>query len=131
MMAFEYSGYRCAMSAAPPNDFSSWPRAAALTCSDPGVDAMMDAKAEAYPAVSSAPSIDCMTAPPRSLCRSAVPDAIPARDTGTEPVRECDAGVPAKPTPMPTQTKVSNTGQYGMSSCQNTSATTSPRTQNA
>ena len=31
-----------------------------------------------------------------------MPDAIPARVTGTEPVSECDAGVPANPTPMPT-----------------------------
>jgi hypothetical protein len=30
-----------------------------------------------------------------------VPDAIPARETGTEPVSECEAGVPASPTPMP------------------------------
>ena len=38
-----------------------------------------------------------MIAPPRSRWRSAVADAIPARVTGTEPVSECDAGVPAKP----------------------------------
>ena len=57
--------------------------------------------AVAKPAVSSAPRIDCMIAPPRSRCRSAVPEAIPARRTGTEPVSECDAGVPAKPTPAP------------------------------
>ncbi len=43
-----------------------------------------------------------MIAPPRSRCRSAVAEAIPARRTGTEPVSECEAGVPAKPTPMPT-----------------------------
>ena len=42
-----------------------------------------------------------MIAPPRSRCRSAVPDAMPARRTGTEPVSECEAGVPAKPTPIP------------------------------
>ena len=28
-----------------------------------------------------------------------MPDAMPARFTGTEPVSECDAGVPAKPDP--------------------------------
>ena len=38
-----------------------------------------------------------MMAPPRSRWRSAVPDAMPARVTGTDPVSECDAGVPAKP----------------------------------
>ena len=43
-----------------------------------------------------------MNAPPRSRWRSAVPDAIPARETGTEPVSECEAGVPANPTPIPT-----------------------------
>ena len=43
-----------------------------------------------------------MIAPPRSRCRSAVPEAIPARRTGTEPVSECEAGVPANPTPTPT-----------------------------
>ena len=47
--------------------------------------------------------MDCMIAPPRSRCRSAVPDAIPARVTGTDPVSERDAGVPAKPTPTPTK----------------------------
>ena len=30
-----------------------------------------------------------------------MPDAMPARETGTDPVSECDAGVPANPTPMP------------------------------
>ena len=55
----------------------------------------------AKPAVKSAPMIDCMIAPPRSRCRSEVPDAMPARRTGTEPVSECEAGVPAKPTPAP------------------------------
>ena len=43
-----------------------------------------------------------MIAPPRSRCRSAVPEAMPARFTGTEPVSECEAGVPANPTPAPT-----------------------------
>ncbi len=43
-----------------------------------------------------------MIAPPRSRWRSPVLDAMPARATGTEPVSERDAGVPAKPTPMPT-----------------------------
>ena len=47
--------------------------------------------------------MDCITAPPRSRCRSAVPDAMPTRRTGTAPVSECDAGVPAKPTPVPTR----------------------------
>ena len=42
-----------------------------------------------------------MMAPPRSRWRSAVPEAMPARVTGTEPVSECDAGVPANPTPAP------------------------------
>src|SRR5208282_717783 len=41
-----------------------------------------------------------MIAPPRSRCRSAVPDAIPARSTGTDPVSEWEAGVPANPTPI-------------------------------
>ena len=50
---------------------------------------------------STAPRMDCMMAPPRSRCRSAVPDAMPARATGTDPVSECDEGVPAKPTPAP------------------------------
>ena len=34
-------------------------------------------------------------------CKSAVPEAIPTRSTGTDPVSECEAGVPARPTPMP------------------------------
>ena len=55
----------------------------------------------AYPAVNRAPKIDVMIAPPKSLCKSAVPDAIPSLLTGTEPVNECEAGVPANPTPIP------------------------------
>ena len=42
-----------------------------------------------------------MIAPPRSLWRSAVAEAIPTLFTGTDPVSECEAGVPARPTPMP------------------------------
>ncbi len=42
-----------------------------------------------------------------------MPDAIPARRTGTELVSERDAGVPAKPTPMPTNAYPSPTFQYG------------------
>ena len=68
-----------------------------------GDPAMSFVNAAAYPAVSSAPRSDCMIAPPRSRWRSAVADAIPARRTGTEPVSECDAGVPASPTPAPTK----------------------------
>src|SRR5262249_3325152 len=59
--------------------------------------------AAAYPAVRSAPKIEVISAPPRSRWRSAVPDAIPTRATGTEPVREFDDGVPARPTPIPTR----------------------------
>ena len=78
-----------------------------------GEPAIAAANAVAYPAVRSAPRIDCMIAPPRSRWRSAVPEAIPARVTGTEPVSECEAGVPAKPTPMPTRAYPSATCQYG------------------
>ena len=53
-----------------------------------------------------------MMAPPRSRCRSAVPEAIPARRVGTELVRECEAGVPASPTPAPRNAKASPTTQY-------------------
>ena len=66
-----------------------------------GAEAIALDTAAAKPAVSSAPMIDWMIAPPRSRCRSAVPEAMPARLTGTEPVSEREAGVPAKPTPMP------------------------------
>ena len=55
--------------------------------------------------------IDCRIAPPRSRWRSAVPEAIPTRLTGTEPVSECDAGVPARPTPIPTKMYPSATFQ--------------------
>jgi hypothetical protein len=66
--------------------------------------AISEVAAAAYPAVRSAPRIDCMIAPPRSRWRSPVADAMPARRTGTEPVSEWDAGVPANPTPTPTPT---------------------------
>ena len=42
-----------------------------------------------------------------------MPEAIPARFTGTEPVSECEAGVPAKPTPIPINAYPSPTCQYG------------------
>ena len=45
-----------------------------------------------------------------------MPDAIPARRTGTEPVSECDAGVPANPTPIPMNTYARPIFQYGMPS---------------
>ena len=31
-----------------------------------------------------------------------MPEAMPARLTGTDPVSECEAGVPARPMPTPT-----------------------------
>jgi hypothetical protein len=83
-----------------------------VICCRFGAAATDVATAAAYPAVSSAPSTDCMIAPPRSRCRSAVPDAIPARRVGTELVSECDAGVPASPTPVPRNTKARPTDQY-------------------
>ena len=45
-----------------------------------------------------------MIAPPRSRCKSAVPDAMPTRVTGTEAVSEFEEGVPPNPTPMPRKT---------------------------
>jgi hypothetical protein len=71
-----------------------------------------------------------MIAPPRSRWRSAVPDAIPARSTGTEPVSEWDAGVPANPTPTPSKAYPSPTCQYGIPSSQRRSITTNPNRQN-
>ena len=58
-----------------------------------------------------------------------MPDAIPARSTGTEPVSECDAGVPAKPTPMPMNAYPRPTFQYAMSSFQRISMVRKPRKQ--
>ena len=101
MICWEYCGYCCAMSAALENDLVSSFCTLVVTCCPFGADVIATPTAVAYPAVSSAPKIDCMIAPPRSRWRSAVPDAIPARWTGTDPVRECEAGVPARPTPMP------------------------------
>src|SRR5262245_31684642 len=99
-----YCGYCCAVCAALENDFVSCDCTLSVTSLPFGDPAMSLVNADAYPAVSNAPRIDCMIAPPKSRCRSAVPDAIPARVTGTEPVSECDAGVPASPTPMPMNT---------------------------
>ena len=45
-----------------------------------------------------------------------MPDAIPARWTGTDPVSECDAGVPANPTPTPISAYPRPTFQYEMPS---------------
>src|SRR6187397_574430 len=94
-------GYLDAVSAALENDLVSSACVSALT-SLPELEIRVPA-AVAYPAVRSAPKIDCMIAPPRSRWRSAVPDAIPTRWIGTEPVSEWDAGVPARPTPIPTR----------------------------
>jgi hypothetical protein len=74
--------------------------------------------------------MDCIIAPPRSRWRSAVPEAMPARRTGTEPVSECEAGVPARPTPIPTSAYPSPTFQYGMSSFQSRSIARKPRSTN-
>ena len=71
-----------------------------------------------------------MIAPPRSRCRSAVPEAIPTRRTGTDPVSECDAGVPANPTPMPTNPYARPTFQYGMFSFHRRSIVRNPSRQN-
>jgi hypothetical protein len=94
-------GYCCAMSTALENDLVS----SLWTLSDPVFpdEEMAAPAADAYPAVSRAPNMDCMMVPPRSRWRSAVPDDIPTRRTGTELVRECEAGVPARPTPIPTR----------------------------
>ena len=54
------------------------------------------------------------------------PRGHPARRTGTEPVRECEAGVPARPTPMPTKAYASATFQYEMSSFQRISIARKP-----
>ena len=59
-----------------------------------------------------------------------MPDAIPARVTGTEPVSECEAGVPANPTPMPMNAYASPTFQYGMPSSHSRSIVTKPSRQN-
>src|SRR5215203_6977252 len=95
-------GYCSARFVAPENDLVKAASVLSLTLPASGDAAISLVNAEAYPAVNNAPKIDCMMAPPKSRWRSAVPDAIPARVTGTDPVSECDAGVPAKPTPIPT-----------------------------
>src|SRR5262245_514676 len=94
-------GYPEARLAALENDFVRAASVELLMLPASGDPAMSLVNADAYPAVNSAPKIDCMIAPPRSRWRSAVPDAMPARCTGTDPVSECEAGVPAKPTPTP------------------------------
>ena len=45
-----------------------------------------------------------------------MPDAIPTRVTGTEPVSELEDGVPASPTPMPSIAYGMAICQYGVSS---------------
>src|SRR5689334_6624445 len=102
-MALDCDGYCWASVSADENDFIRAFCVASLMSPDCGEAAILVANAEAYPAARRAPRIDCMIAPPRSRCRSAVPDAIPALLTGTDPVREWEAGVPANPTPAPTK----------------------------
>src|SRR4029450_13181573 len=101
MLSWIEDGYLDPVSTALENDLVSSACVLSLT-SLPELAINVPAAA-AYPAVRSAPKIDCMIAPPRSRWRSAVPDAMPTRRTGTEPVSECEAGVPASPTPIPTK----------------------------
>ena len=72
-----------------------------------------------------------MIAPPRSRWRSAVPEAIPARVTGTDPVSECEAGVPANPTPIPTSAYARAILQYEIPSFQSSSIARKPSRQKA
>ena len=53
---------------------------------------------------------------------------MPTRLTGTDPVSEWDAGVPANPTPAPTKAYPSPTTQYGELSPQSSSMVRKPRT---
>jgi len=46
---------------------------------------------------------------------------MPARWTGTDPVSECDAGVPAKPTPVPMSMYATPICQWWLSSFQSRS----------
>ena len=55
-----------------------------------------------------------------------MPEAMPARFTGTDPVSECDAGVPAKPTPMPTNPYARPTSQYDVPSSQSANIVRKP-----
>ena len=68
------------MFAAPANDLVNCCTTPSLSrsCVELGSDEIVAAMADAYPAVNSAPKSDCIIAPPRSRCRSAVPEAIPA-----------------------------------------------------
>ena len=59
-----------------------------------------------------------------------MPEAIPTRVTGTAPVSEWEAGVPAKPTPMPTKAYARPTFQYGMASFHSSSIVRNPSRQN-
>ena len=55
-----------------------------------------------------------------------MPEAIPTLRTGTEPVSEWDAGVPAKPIPIPTNMYPRPTCQYGLVSPQRSSIVRNP-----
>ena len=55
---------------------------------------------------------------------------MPARETGTEPVSECDAGVPAKPdADADQQRSASPICQYGLSSFHSSSIARKPSRQ--
>ena len=55
---------------------------------------------------------------------------MPARVTGTDPVSECDAGVPASPTPAPMKMYAAAMCQYGAPSFQTSSIHTKARNRN-
>ena len=59
-----------------------------------------------------------------------MPEAMPTRRTGTDPVSEFEAGVPARPTPIPMKMYGIAICQYGVSSFQRSSIPTNARTRN-
>ncbi len=85
MLSCVEAGYLDAVSAALENDFVSSACVLAVT-SLPELAMSDPAAAEAYPAVISAPKIDCMIAPPRSRCK-ALRAPIPSRNPATAVVR--------------------------------------------
>ena len=104
VISLAYLGFCAARSSALEKESWSWLCVLSVTFCPSGEAAIAAPIAVEYPAASSAPKTEVRSAPPRSRCRSAVPEAIPARCTGTDPVSECDAGVPARPTPIPMKT---------------------------
>ena len=96
-ISLEYLGFCAARFAALEYESCSWLCVLSETLCPSGEEAIAAPMAEAYPAASSAPKIEVSSAPPRSRCRSAVPEAMPGALDGDRPRERVRGRRPGEP----------------------------------